>query len=349
MDDFDCIIGVELLTAYRAVVDFDKRLAQFHHEDEDAYDASLLGLGCVFTQNEHVIVYAFRQLKTHEENYPAELNMRKRRWMNLLKDYDCEIKYHPGSSNSVADALSHKIGAKCRFEESDVSTIGSGREYFWLSSQADGLLCLYNSVVVLDDSTLRDEILSQAHRSRFSFIQVKTEFRRPGVLLQSLDIPDWKWDHTKRTIRTLEEMLRATVMDFGTTWHDHLALFEFDYNKSYHRSIDMAPFEALYGRHFCTSLFWDEVGKHQVEGSELVHQMIDAVKLIKRRIKAAQDRQASYANTHRRPLHFQPGEHVFLRVSPSQRVMRFGLKGKLSPRLKGHSRFLRKLETWPII
>ncbi|XP_073137526.1 uncharacterized protein [Henckelia pumila] len=77
-------------------------------------DASLQGLGCVLTQNGHVIAYASRQLKTHKWNYPAELNMRQCYWMDLLNYYDCEIKYHRGTANPVADALSRKASLPIR-------------------------------------------------------------------------------------------------------------------------------------------------------------------------------------------------------------------------------------------
>ncbi|XP_073133905.1 uncharacterized protein [Henckelia pumila] len=105
-----------------------------------------------------------------------------------------------------------------------------------------------------------------------------------------------------------------------------MPMIEFSYNNSYHRNIGMTPFEALYVRRCRTSLFWDEVGEIRVEGPELIQQIIDKVELIKKRIKIAQDRQASYANTKRIPLHFEIGENVFLRFSPFRRVIRFGLK-----------------------
>ncbi|XP_073153032.1 uncharacterized protein [Henckelia pumila] len=74
----------------------------------------------------------------------------------------------------------------------------------------------------------------------------------------------------------------------------------------------------------------------------MVQQMTVAVEMIRKRIKAAPDRLACYANTHRRPIHFEVGEHVFLRVSPFWKVMRFGLKGKLSPRFIGSFEILQK-------
>ncbi|XP_073152267.1 uncharacterized protein [Henckelia pumila] len=121
----------------------------------------------------------------HTDASLQELNMRQRRWMDLLKDYYCEIKCHQGSSNPVVDALSRKVYTvdpkmqKLARLAQDGNTFG-----FYL--QNDGLLCLSGRVVVLDDSTLREEILSQSHRSRFSV--------RPGSMKMYKDLRTRNWD-----------------------------------------------------------------------------------------------------------------------------------------------------------
>ncbi|GJV55880.1 zinc finger, CCHC-type containing protein [Tanacetum coccineum] len=111
----------------------------------------------------------------------------------------------------------------------------------------------------------------------------------------------------ERTIQTLEDMMRACVIDFGGSWNIHLPLTEFSYNNSYHPSIRCAPFEALYGR------------------------------------KSARDHQKSYADNRRKPLEFQVGDHVMLKVSPWKGVVWFGKKGKLTPRFVGPFEILERI------
>jgi hypothetical protein len=114
-----------------------------------------------------------------------------------------------------------------------------------------------------------------------------------------------------------------------------LSLAEFSYNNSYQASIKMAPFEALYGRRCRTPLSWSQTGERKIFGPNLVMEAEDKVKTIQTNLKAAQSRQKSYANIRRRPLQFQIGDFVYLRVSPTRGVQRFGVKGKLAPRYIG--------------
>ncbi|XP_039165948.1 uncharacterized protein LOC120292113 [Eucalyptus grandis] len=107
----------------------------------------------------------------------------------------------------------------------------------------------------------------------------------------------------------------------------------------------MAPFEALYGRAGRTPVCWDEVGERKITGSELVQQSTDAVKVIRDKLKTAQSRQKSYADKWCRPLEFQVGEHMFLKVSPMRGTSRFGNKGKLSPRYVSPFEILEQIES----
>ncbi|GJZ67331.1 putative reverse transcriptase domain-containing protein [Tanacetum coccineum] len=137
---------------------------------------------------------------------------------------------------------------------------------------------------------------------------------------------------SERTIQTLEDMLRACVIDFGKGWVDHLSLVEFSYNNSYHASIKAAPFEALYGRKCRSPVCWTEVGEAQILGPELIQETTEKIVQIKQRMQAARDRQKSYADLKRKPMEFQVRDKVMLKVSPWKGVVRFGKWGKLNPR-----------------
>ncbi|GJX17596.1 putative reverse transcriptase domain-containing protein [Tanacetum coccineum] len=148
---------------------------------------------------------------------------------------------------------------------------------------------------------------------------------------------------SERTIQTLEDMLRACVLDFGGSWDVHLPLVEFSYNNSYHSSVRCAPFEALYGRKCRSPIMWAEVGEGQLIGPELVQETTEKISQIKDRLKAARDRQKSYADKRRKPLEFSVGDYVLLKVSPWKGVVRFGKKGKLAPRFVGPFEIIEKV------
>ena len=150
---------------------------------------------------------------------------------------------------------------------------------------------------------------------------------------------------SERTIQVLEDMLRACVLDHMGSWEEQLPLVEFAYNNSYQTSILMAPYEALYGRPCRSPLCWTEVGESSITGSDLIRDTSEKVNLIRQRLFTAQSWQKSYADVRQRPLEFEVGDHVFLKVMPKKGVVRFGKRGKLSPRFIGSFEILERVGT----
>ncbi|XP_070045744.1 uncharacterized protein [Nicotiana tomentosiformis] len=100
----------------------------------------------------------------------------------------------------------------------------------------------------------------------------------------------------------------------------------------------MAPFEALYGRRCRSHIMWFKIGEAELIGPDLVHHAMEKVKIINERFKTAQSHQKSYSDVHRRDLEFKEDDWVFFKISPMKGVMRFGKKGKFSPRYVGSYR-----------
>ena len=134
-------------------------------------------------------------------------------------------------------------------------------------------------------------------------------------------------DHT-----VLEDMLRACFQDLKGSREEHLPLVEFSYNNSYQASIQMAPYEVLYGRPYRSPICWTTMGERSITGPNLIRDTSEKVGLIRKRLLTAQSRQKSYADRRRQPLEFEVGDHVFLKVIPKRGVVRFGKRGKLASR-----------------
>ena len=130
-------------------------------------------------------------------------------------------------------------------------------------------------------------------------------------------------------------MLKACTIHYGKNWDKCLSLAEFAYNNSYQSSLKMAPVEALYGRRCRTPLNLSQTGEREIFGPDLVLEAERKVKVIRKNLEAAQARQKSYHDKRRKPLHFEVGDHVYLKVSPTKGVQRFRIKGKLAPRYIG--------------
>ncbi|KAA0037385.1 ty3-gypsy retrotransposon protein [Cucumis melo var. makuwa] len=173
-------------------------------------DASKKGLGCVLMQQGKVVAYASRQLKSHEQNYPThDLELAAvRRWLELVKDYDCEILYHPGKANVVADALSRKlaqltvqptlrqriIDAQSNdpylVEKRGLAEAGQAVEF---SISSDGGLLFERRLCVPSDSAVKTELLAEAHSSPFSMHPGSTK------MYQDLKRVYW-WRNMKREV-----------------------------------------------------------------------------------------------------------------------------------------------------
>ena len=107
----------------------------------------------------------------------------------------------------------------------------------------------------------------------------------------------------------------------------------------------MAPFEALYGRKCRSPICWNDVGERKLLGPKLVQLTVENFALIKKILKTTQSKQKSYTDNRRRNLEFKVGDNVFLKVLPMKSMMRFGRKGKLSPRFMGPFEILERVGT----
>nr|GEZ38815.1 putative reverse transcriptase domain-containing protein [Tanacetum cinerariifolium] len=264
------------------------------NEDFVVYcDASHKGLGAVLMQREkiwrHYLYGTKCTMFTDHKRLQhildqKELNMRQRHWLELLSDYDCDIRYHLGKENVVADTLSRKERIEPLRVRALVMTIG---------------LDLPKQILKAQIKSLKPENLEKE------------------------DVGETD-GQSERTIQTLEDMLRACVIDFSKGWAKHLPLCNISYNNSYHASIKAAPYEALYGRKYRSLLCWAEVGEVQLTGLELIQETTKKIiVLIKQRIQAALDQQKSYADLKRKLMEFKVRDMVMLKVSPWKGDVRF--------------------------
>ncbi|GKE24361.1 putative reverse transcriptase domain-containing protein, partial [Tanacetum coccineum] len=173
------------------------------------------------------------------------------------------------------------------------------------------------------------------HMDKLARIYLKEVVTRHGVPVSIIYDRDLRF--ASNFWRSLQNAL-GTNLDMSTAYHPQIdEKIEFSYNNSYHASIKAAPFEALYGRKCRSPVCWTEVGEAQILSPELIQETTERIVQIKQRMQAARDRQKSYANLKRKPMEFQVGDKVMLKV------VRFGKRGKLNPRYVGPFKVLRKV------
>ncbi|GJX00677.1 putative reverse transcriptase domain-containing protein [Tanacetum coccineum] len=418
-------------------------------------DASEIGLGCLgalmfalkiwrhYLYGTESVIYTDHKSLQHIFIH-KELNMRQRRWIELFSDYDCEIRYHPGKANVVADALSRKERVKPKRVRAINMILQSSIKDRILTAQKetvdesaglqkgldemielrnDGALYYLDRIWVPLKGDVSTLIIDEAHKSKYyvhpgadkmyydfrdrywwpgmkkdiakyvsrclTCLKVKTEYQRPSGLLQQPEIPIWKWegitmDFVTKLPRTSNGHDTIWVIVDRLTKSAHFLPMREDYKMERLARLYLNEIVARHGVPISiisyrnsrfTSRFWQSMQEAlgtrldmntayhpQTDGqSERTIQTLEYMLracildfrgrsvvprfcgLRLRRLKAARDRQKSYADKRRKPLEFSVGDYVLLKVSPWKGVVRFGKKGKLAPRFVGTFKIIKKV------
>ncbi|GKE44029.1 putative reverse transcriptase domain-containing protein [Tanacetum coccineum] len=226
--------------------------------------------------------------------------MRQRQWIELLSDYDCEIRYHSGKANVVADALSRKERIEPLGVRALVMTIGLDLPSRILEAQREASHKSMYSIHPGSDKMYHDmktlywwpnmkaDIATYVSKC-LTCAKVKAEHQRPFGLLVQPDISIISDRDSHFTLRVWKSLHKAlgTQLDLSTAYHPQTD--EFSYNNSYHTSIKDASFEVLYGRKCRLLVCWAEVGEAQLTGPEIIHETTEKVFKIRDRMQAARD------------------------------------------------------------
>jgi hypothetical protein len=135
--------------------------------------------------------------------------------------------------------------------------------------------------------------------------------------------------------QVIEDMLMMYVMDKPSKWEDYLHLVEFAYNNGYQASLNMSPFETLYGRKCNTPVSWDYPGDKAVPGPNFLREMEEKMIKIKKNLRVSQNRQKNYADKGKNHKEFKVGDHVFLKVKVNKSSLKLGNCSKLAAQYCG--------------
>ncbi|KAL4325046.1 hypothetical protein GQ457_11G026660 [Hibiscus cannabinus] len=313
-------------------------------------DASYVGFGCVMMQEGRVVAYASRQLKVHEKNYPthdielAALVFALKIRRHYLYGERCTVYTDHKSlkANVVADALSRKVAVELRamFSRLSISRDGGLVAEFQVKPTLIQLIREKQlRDIVPDDGELRQTILIEAHSSPFS-MHPESEGRTSVSVGIVATIEDSEMemgeDHygfcNGITVDTFEEELSELYIGEIVRLHGVPKSIVSDRDSKFTARFWECLHTALDSRlNFSTSYHPQTDGQSE----RVIQGNTEKVKLICERLKAASDRQKSYANLKHREIEYAVGDRVFLKVSPWKKVMRFDRKGKLSPRFIG--------------
>nr|GEV72350.1 putative reverse transcriptase domain-containing protein [Tanacetum cinerariifolium] len=290
------------------------------------------------------VIYTDHKSLQHIFNW-NELNMRQRRWLELFSDYDYKIRYHPGKS-SIKD----KILAAQNEASNEPAKMPRGLDEL-IKHRSDRALYYLDRILVPLKGDVRTLIMDEAHKSKYyvhpgadkmyydlrdmywwpgiqkdiafyvsrclTCLKVKAEHQRPSGLLEQPKILEWKWERIAMDF--------VTKLPRTSSGHDVIWVIVDRLTKSAY----FLPIREDYKIDRLARLCLNEIITRH--GPELVQETTENISQIKDRLKAACDRQNSYADKRRKPLKFSVGEYVFLKVSPWKDVVRFGKKRKLAP------------------
>ncbi|XP_012477527.2 uncharacterized protein LOC105793146 [Gossypium raimondii] len=312
-----------------------------------------------------VVTYVSHQLKRHEVNYPThdlklaakELNRGQRRWVELLKDYDCTIEYHPGKANVVADAFSHRDMTDLRAMFIKLSLFDDGNFLAELQVKLTWIKQIKGRNLEDESLGLRFQQIESGSTTDFRWKfegvlcltcqQVKAEHQLPLGLLQPIKIQLWKWERVMMDFKLAKLYISEVVKLHGVP-----ILIISDRNPHFTSRFWKKVHETLGSRLEFSIVFHSQTDGQSERVIQVLEDMLkscaidfreDKARLIRDRLKAASDKKKPYMDLKRLEIEYSIGDFVFLKVSLCKKVLRFGRKGKLSPRFIGPYHILKRV------
>nr|GEW64263.1 reverse transcriptase domain-containing protein [Tanacetum cinerariifolium] len=275
--------------------------------------------------------------------------MRQHRWLELESEYDCEIRYHLGKANVVADALSQKERNKLLRVRALVLKTGLNHPVN-MEPRTNGTLCLRNRSWIPYFSNLRTLIMHESHKSKYSihprsdkmYQHLKKLYWWPIIKAKIATYVNAIWVIVDRLMKSAyflpiketdsrEKLMRQYLKDVVSRHgvlvliiSDRASKFTSQFWQSLNKALD-APFKTFYDCKCRSLVYWAEVGDAQLTGLEIIHETTEKIIQIKKPIQAACDRHMSFVDRRRKPLEFQVGDKVMLKKCFSDKPLAISL------------------------